>query len=117
MAIRDPHGYTRKTIEIGDWNMDAAPTPTHPFHGLSATEWPTIRFIQVIVRRDSDVSATNYDLTRGISTADGQQSGYILGINTSQVTLARVTGGFFDSTDFDETSYNRGWVTFEYIAD
>ena len=32
-------------------------------------------------------------------------------------TFGRVEDGSFDNTDFDSTSYNRGFITFTYIPD
>jgi len=35
--------------------------------------------------------------------------------NATEVTIQRETGGVFDSVDFNSTSFNRGWVTIQYI--
>ena len=38
----------------------------------------------------------------------------VSGITSKKVVLIRKASGSFDSSDFDSTSYNRGWVTVWY---
>lgn len=100
-------GLTTTTINIGDWNMDTI-DDINIAHGLSATEWKTIRTINVIIRNDLD---NNY-----YSLGDSAE-GEISGFGATTVDLARTAAGFFDSVNFDSTSYNRGWITITYTKD
>lgn len=101
-----------KIIDIGDWDMDAT-IGISVAHGLSATEWKTARVIDCIIRNDTD--GTYSPLSRGTNT--GVMDGYVASINSTNVNLSRVTGGNFDNTDYDSTSYNRGWITIKYTKD
>lgn len=103
------------TIDIGDWNMDTGPGSTIT-HGLP--DHTKIRSINVTVRNDANTQV--YDLCgRANSLNTSGVSGYIGSIGSVFITLSRVdaaNGGNFDSTNFDSTSYNRGWVTIIYEA-
>tara|TARA_R110000744_G_scaffold32208_1_gene75436 strand:- start:1211 stop:4852 length:3642 start_codon:yes stop_codon:yes gene_type:complete len=100
-------------IEIGDWDMDANSTPvTAPAHGLSATEWRTVRSIDVMIRRDSLVAI--YNLT---SSPGGVTDGTIGAVDSTSIYIQRTVGGGFDNTQFTTTSFNRGFVTFWYKPD
>ena len=101
-----------KIITIGDWNMDTT-TSVNVAHGLSATEWKTIRVVQAIVRNDADTAYTPVDYATGAGVANGA----VAQIDATNIILTRVTGGNYDSTAFDSTGYNRGWVTLEYTPD
>lgn len=68
----------KKTIEIGDWNMNVSAAgsgfKTLP-HGLSSTEWKTIRNISVLIRNNLDLNRIPLD--RAFSTTNGEASGFI----------------------------------------
>jgi len=113
------NAYAFKTLNIGDWDMDATAT-VQVAHGLSATEWKTIKNIDAIIRNDGD--GIYYPIVGG-----GVQ-GWIVGVSeptdcwiwnfeATDIYLARKTGGTFDSTQFNATSYNRGFIRFQYIPD
>ena len=93
---------------IGDWDMDATASVSVT-HSLSATEWKTVRDINITIRNDADT--TYYTLDR----ADGATT--ITNINSTDFNLARDTAGPFDTTDFDSTTYNRGFISFWYTSD
>ena len=114
MAIRDSYGYTTKTVNIGDWDMDADDA-SDVAHGLSATEWKTIKEINAIIRDDAD--SLYVPLDRFVNTTTLEIAGGVNKINSTLINLRRLTGSAFDTTSYDSTSYNRGWVTFEYIVD
>lgn len=97
-----------KIVEIGDWNMDSS-VSVGVLHGL--TDHKKVRSINVIIRDDSD--SVYYDLTQ--ADGSGVVQGNPLGIDSTSVTLQRLSGGSFDSVNFDSTSYNRGWITFQYV--
>lgn len=115
-------GLTYTEVNIGDWNMNATDSVTVA-HGLSATEWKTVRDVQVIIRDDSDATYRPLDCvtsdTQTIGVSDGITSwGGISSIDSTNITLYRIAeDDFFDNTDYDSTSYNRGWVRIGYTAD
>lgn len=98
-----------KILLIGDWDMDATGN-LNVTHGLP--DFKKIRGVDVVIRDDADTTYYNLPYTASAGTA-----GAGVNIMTSTViNLARVTGGNFDSTSFDSTGYNRGWVTITYEA-
>jgi hypothetical protein len=104
-------GLNTKVIEIGDWNMDAT-SAVSVTHGLTLDK---IRNVDVLVREDGGTSATKYPLARIVNSADATIGGSVTQIGSTTVALTRVTGGIFDATLFSSTSYNRGWVTIQYV--
>ena len=117
MAIRDENGYSKTTISIGVWDMNADSSKAVA-HGLSSVEWKTIREISTIIR--NDVESYYHDLER-VTVATGVSGGSVDTFDATNIVLVRHTGGTFDGVLFDDTSAlaedTRGWVTFEYIAD
>lgn len=103
---------TYREIEIGDWNMDSIANVNIP-HGLSSTEWKTVRGIEVLIRDDADSQYT--PLIQGDNSAAFVDGGY--NVNSSFFTLYRTAVSFYDSKDFDSTSFNRGFITFWYTPD
>lgn len=98
-------------LEIGDWNMDTTGSITLA-HSLSNTERKTIRQLSLIIRDDLD--STYYNTTDGTSATVNAS---IDSIDINNLNLSRLASGIFDSTDFDSTGYNRGFVTFWYQPD
>ena len=106
--------YTTKRLEIGDWDMTAT-TQVTVAHGLSATEWKTMLESNVLIRNDSD---TVYSPLKSLFVpSSGLINGGVSVIDSTNITLGRYTTGGFDDGAFTSTSYNRGWVTFDYIKD
>lgn len=102
-----------KEIEIGDWNMNysaAGSDTVSVAHGLSATEWKTARDFGAIIRNDLDTEYS--DFTSKDTAANGQMNFYIE--STNFVLYHRPN---FNTTNYDATSYNRGWITFMYQPD
>jgi len=99
-----------KIIEIGDWNMNSK-QQKYVAHGLTRTK---IRSINIIIRGDSDGDyfPLNYtDITSGLT-----QGKWFLPVGSETVIeMQRLASGLFDSTSFDATSYNRGYITIGYI--
>ena len=98
----------KKIIDIGDWNMDTT-TTVLVAHGLTATQSAAIRSVSVIIRDDGSTTTNPI----GITSLSLPQGG-IVSVDTNNVQLERLAGGIFDSTSFDATSFNRGWITIEY---
>ena len=101
-----------KSLNIVDWDMDTTASKA-VMHGLSATEWLTIRNVDVMIINDAQTNI--YPLLLG---EVGVSSGYHNGINSTQISVGRVTGGGFDNTSFDSTGgFVRGYISFWYIPD
>lgn len=101
LAAKDA-GLIRKLIDIGDWNMDLT-TSVSKAHGLTRTK---IRSVQVLIRNDADSACYPFLNDHGSSA---------INIGSTYVEIIRSTGGVFDSSNFDSTSYNRGWILIDYI--
>jgi len=95
-----------KIIDIGDWNMDSTSFITVT-HGLTMTD---IRSISVLIRGDDTI--TNYVFP---APDDSAVSSETVTVISTDVILSRAASGVFDSTAFDSTSFNRGWVTIQYV--
>lgn len=94
-----------KVVDIGDWNMDATGS-VNVAHGLTFAD---IRNVSIMIRNDVDNSYSNLFYDDGVSVG-----GYFI-CNSTNVVLHRITSGAFDSTAYNSTSYNRGWVTITYV--
>ncbi|WP_420581931.1 hypothetical protein [Reichenbachiella sp.] len=95
-----------KVVNIGDWNMDTTATLSVS-HGLTLSK---IRRVTAIIRADND--ANYFQIDSGNAAGDIQ--GAVFSISTTTVQLSRTTGGQFDHTDFNSTSFNRGWIVIDY---
>lgn len=122
MAIRDERGYTKVHLNIGAWDMNVSvggSANANVAHGLSATEWKTVRNINVLIRNDTD--GAHLPLTRAVNTSNGDNDGFVSQITSANFALFIIIGGGFDTTAYDDTSAlaedNRGWISYEYIAD
>ena len=90
-------------IDIGDWNMDTGASTTAV---NTITEWQTIRDVTLLIRDDAD---TTY-----YSGADGDVQ---VKYTSALFVFTRTAAGIFDNTNFDSSSYNRGYVRFSYQPD
>ena len=99
------HYLKKKFLSLGQWNMDSTSSVSID-HGLLAGVQDIIS-ISVIVFTDI---GTVYDFT---SRPDGCD--YVFA-NDTYIQVARTTGGFFDSADFNSTSLptGRGRIVLEY---
>lgn len=96
-----------KIIDIGDWNMDTSGFVSVA-HGLTFTN---IRAISVIIRNDANTDYYDFPMYDQTGTNVGSAKAV-----AASITLSKSSAGFFDSVDFNSTSYNRGWITITYIA-
>lgn len=100
-------------IEIGDWNMDSTSQVSFP-HGVTdgATK---IKTIEAIIRQDSDSTAfatckIEQQMTSvGFPITQAPHGG--VSFDDTDIFLTRVAGVAYDSNNYNETAYNRGWVT------
>lgn len=101
--------YREKIIEIGDWNMNTTASVTVA-HGLGA-DYKKIRPpLSVMIRDDAD----DFYIPIYGAEAAGHISGTAQIGDSTNVTLARITGGLFDNVGYQATSYNRGWIYILY---
>ena len=100
-------GTRTKVVDIGDWNMDAN-NAVSVLHGLGADN---IRSVTGFVRDDS--SFLRYPIPHVLTT--GTNDLVIDSISATAVGLFRRTNGVFDSTNFNATSFNRGWLVITYL--
>jgi hypothetical protein len=96
-------------IDIGDWNMDS--TQNVSVNTSSITNYQNIRAIQVVIRDDAATGL--YDLNY---TAPAAEVGGFFYTTGSTLYLYRNATGFFDSTSFDATSFNRGYIIIWYLS-
>lgn len=98
-------------MNIGDWDMDATASILVA-HGLDSTK---ITSVLASVVTDSNSTLNRYMLTPGVNNG-AELDGYIDYWNSTHVQLARKGGGDYDNVGFNETSYNRGYITIFYIV-
>jgi hypothetical protein len=103
-------------INIGDWDMDAN-QDKNVVTGISDLN-QRIRSIDVLIRNDADTETSpfmsNVAQLGGGSVSDAP--GALNVDNAGNVLLRRKTGEVYDSTNYDQTGYNRGWITIWYAA-
>lgn len=97
----------KKVIEIGDWNMDTTASIIIA-HGLT---FANIRTCEVMIRNDDNSVFYPIHYTLSGASVSGRTA-----VNTINVVISRAEAGFFDNTNFNSTSYNRGWITIWYKA-
>lgn len=98
-----------KVIFLQDWNMDSTAS-INLAHGLTGSQSLNIVSADAIIRDDSsETFSLNY------SDGTANMHGGIGEINSGDITLLRVTGGFFDTTQFEATSFNRGFIYLVYM--
>lgn len=95
-----------KIIEIGDWDMDSTLSVVIA-HNLTASK---IRKVDAIIINDSASRYVPID-----SVYDWNAPNGVISYTSTDVVLSRIAGGAFDSTSYNSTSYNRGWITIEYV--
>ena len=91
-------------LEIGSWDMDLI-TNVGVSHSLSATEWGTIRNVEVSITDDAN---TFYQPL---------ENGGLFGFSSSSFSLQRTVSGTFDNSNYDDNTINRGFITFTYLPD
>lgn len=92
------------SILIGDWDMNST-AGVSSAHSLSSSEWKTIRNVSFVIRNDSDDEYITNSPDIDIS------------VDATNININRQTGSAFESAGYDSTSYNRGYITFEYTPD
>lgn len=106
IAFLNSYRLLTKVVDIGDWDMDTNASVSVA-HGLTST---TIRAVDVWIRED----VGNSMLPLIYNTA-GTPSGYF-NYDGTNVVLNRLGGSVFDSTSYNATSFNRGYITIHYVG-
>ncbi len=96
-------------LDIGDWNMDSN-SQVLVAHGLDHTK---IRTVNTTIRNDS--GSGGLGLNSIAEDALPPLSLYSCTWNSTNIILNRQISGEFDSTDYNATSYNRGWIVIWYV--
>jgi hypothetical protein len=108
----------QKVIEIGDWNMFSTSSVQVDISG-SGIDFKKIRSISGIIRDDADTNYYNLgtDDNSDMAATSGTgvpPVGQSIGFDSNQVRINRTTSGRYETTSFDSTSFNRGWITILY---
>jgi len=108
------NGLKFKEIDIGDWNMDLSPS-VDIAHGLT---WGNIVMVAASIRADAEIGHAEPLTTAWISIGAGQfgETQGAIEWDATNVTLRRLASGTFDHTNYNSTSYNRGWIIIVYKA-
>lgn len=98
-------------MEIGDWNMD---TTSFKIISFASEDFvlSEIRDVRAMIRNDNGLNIIPIDNLGFLGTAD--VPGTVEVISGTNIQLARVGGGKFDNTSYNQTSFNRGWLTVTY---
>ena len=88
-------------LEIGSWDWSASFSESVN-HGLSVTEWKTIRNVDYTIINDAD---------------DDYQPMTAFGLTSLNATSFDLLVGSSGGTDYDDSAVNRGFITFTYIPD
>jgi hypothetical protein len=109
--VTDGTRLRKRVILIGDWDMNATSFLNVPI-GITGSDIFKIREISVLII--DDLESKLYFIDADPNNADVRQ-GKVDSVDQSfGVALSRKTGGFFDSTLYDATSFNRGHITITY---
>jgi hypothetical protein len=100
--------YETITLPIGVWDMALNSNLTLP-HGIA--DFTKIRSINIMILDDSGLALVPLYYS---DPATGVLSGILLGSDSTSVYLARTDTGIFNTTDYDDTGINRGFVTITY---
>ena len=98
-----------KMIDLGDWNMTITDNLSVT-HGLTLAN---IRNISGMIRNDA--GTVFYPITTGYTQAAATIECSIRAIDSTIVSIEREPSAFFTGANFDDTSYNRGWLTISYV--
>ena len=88
-------------LEIGSWDWSASFTKSVN-HGLSVTEWKTIRSVDYTIINDAD---------------NDYQPMTAFGLTSLNATSFDLVVGSSGGTDYDDSAVNRGFITFTYLPD
>jgi hypothetical protein len=96
----------RKIVNIGDWNM-VSTNSVNVAHGLTFTK---IRNVSVLIIDDAASQISPLNTIQPAGTVSG-----FWYANSTNVVIYKWANAAFDNTNYDSTSYNRGWVLIDYV--
>lgn len=102
----------KKIVNIGNWNMDSTDF-VNVAHGIS--DFTKIRGIEAYIIDDGGINIYPLNMAYTTVTPVTAVQGTIGSITTTTVSLFRLSGGAFDDANFDNGSYNRGWIHITYV--
>lgn len=98
-------------IDIGDWNMDS----TASVSINTNIERDNMVSVHAIIRPDASDSYMPLNVVMGaVGTICGGVDNETTDSSAMFVKLSRTTSGHFDSTAYDSTGYNRGFIIIIY---
>jgi hypothetical protein len=109
----------RRILPIGDWNMDS--TQSKVVDLAPYTTWDKVVSVHAFIRADAGINTGVLNIMGHVSTLintylQGSAVPFNDGIlATNQIYLTRLAGGIFDSSDYDSTGYNRGYIIIEFL--
>lgn len=101
---------TTKIVDIGDWNMQANATK-NVAHGVNVE---LIRDVKAMIF--SDTGSTEIFPLDSYNAVTFNIDGGVCYIDPIHVELRRRPSGYFDTADFNATSYNRGFILITYAG-
>ena len=99
----------QKVVAIGDWNMQT----TDHLDVDTGIDTAKIRGVRGVIRRDDAIYV--YMLPYDTYGGNGGQFGAHIIYASTYVRLYRAVGGTFDNISWNDTGYNRGWLTIDYV--
>lgn len=102
-----------KVLPIGSWNMDSTDSVFIP-HGLGSDISKVISVTALIRKDDGNQS---FMFNQYGNAGGGSGIGYISGANVKlyRAVFLSTPLEIFDSTDFNDSVMNRGWITINYV--
>ena len=101
-----PDPLKTKIQAIGAWDLDTVPSVSIA-HGLTASD---IREVSVIIKKDDVAEYYPIDFSIGANAVCGS-----VYITATDIVLSSVTGGGFDSVNYNDIAINRGWIVIKYV--
>jgi len=100
----------KKVVNIGDWDMDANPE-VNIAHGLTFSK---IRSVSGLIRNDADNKYYQIPSPKYTDGTGDEMGVWVASVDATNVILHREGTSQWDDTNFNATSFNRGWVIIEY---
>jgi len=117
-SAQNPNGLVTDYIDIGDWDMDTDATKTISAATLSSAGIVDLHlkkhWITVTIVADSDAGIVALNGSSLLNEGAGEFT--VNGTDSpGSLTLQRTNGAEFDSTNYNMTSYNRGYILITYL--
>lgn len=99
-----------KILNIGNWNMISTAS-VNVAHGLTQAN---IRQVTALIRNDDGNTFHDFGNKDFSEVGGGQGAGII--VSSTNIALHRGLGGEFVSAQYDNPSFDRGWIVITYVA-